>query len=150
MSVLVARNAPCLRLTIDFLDAVAEDEARRIATRNREALAAYRPDMRVTKRVRALHPNGVPAEVVACMLGASLPQCRNLSQEAREAGVAHRRNAEEAYRDNAGWMAELRAQGLSQAAIAKRLNDEGHTTRRGKAWGQVQVGRVLRRAQDAT
>lgn len=143
-------------LTIDILVAVAADEARRIATRTREALAAYKDEGRVSKRVKALHPNGVPADIAAATagkLGAELPQCRNLTQEAREkgaraAGEAHRRDAEEAYRDIAGWMAELRAQGLSQAAIAQRLNDEGHTTRGGKAWGQVQVGRVLRRAAE--
>jgi hypothetical protein len=108
----------------------------------------------VSKRVKALHPAGVPAEVVeatAGRLGASLPQCRNVTQEAREKGARaegeeHRRDAEEAFRDIAGWMAELRGEGLSQAAIAQRLNQEGHTTRGGKVWGQVQVGRVLRRA----
>jgi hypothetical protein len=43
-------------------------------------------------------------------------------------------------------MAELRAEGLSLRAIAARLNAEGHTTRRGKLWNQVQVARVLARA----
>jgi hypothetical protein len=42
-------------------------------------------------------------------------------------------------------MAELRGEGLSQASIAGRLNDEGHTTRGSKPWGQVRVGRVLKR-----
>jgi hypothetical protein len=31
-------------------------------------------------------------------------------------------------------------------AIAGRLNEEGHTTRQGKPWNQVQVSRVLERA----
>ena len=43
-------------------------------------------------------------------------------------------------------MLEWRQAGLSQQAIADRLNDEGQTTRRGKPWNQVQVMRVLERA----
>ncbi len=140
--------------TIDIHVAVASDEARKIAQRTRDALTAYKATSRVSKRIRAMYPNGIPPEVVeatAGKLGASLPQCRNLTDDARRkgaklAGEAHKRNADEAYQDIAGWMAELRAEGLSQADIAKRLNDEGHTTRGGKPWHQVQVGRVLKRA----
>jgi DNA-binding CsgD family transcriptional regulator len=40
-------------------------------------------------------------------------------------------------------MQEWRAAGLSQQAIADRLNEQEQTTRRGKAWSQVQVMRVL-------
>ncbi len=43
-------------------------------------------------------------------------------------------------------MVELRGAGLSLRAIADRLNDEGHTTRRGAAWNPMQVKRVLERA----
>jgi len=42
---------------------------------------------------------------------------------------------------------ELRTKdGLSLQAIAKRLNEDGQTTRRGKPWNAVQVSRVLERA----
>ena len=140
-------------LTIDILIAVAADEGRRIATRTRESLAAYKAGRRVSKRTIDRYPDGVPDDVVAATagkLGASLPQCRNLTDEARlkgaaRAGLAHRKNADDAYRDIAGWMAELRAEGLSQQAIADRLNAESHTLRSGKPWNQVQVLRVLRR-----
>jgi hypothetical protein len=37
----------------------------------------------------------------------------------------------------------MRAGGLSFGAIAKRLNTQGHTTRRGLPWNPVQVRRVL-------
>ncbi|WP_410000375.1 recombinase family protein [Planctomyces sp. SH-PL14] len=40
-------------------------------------------------------------------------------------------------------MRELRDQGLSLRGIADRLNEDGHTTRRGLPWNQVQVMRVL-------
>jgi DNA-binding CsgD family transcriptional regulator len=42
-------------------------------------------------------------------------------------------------------VAELRSEGLSLRQIADRLNQDGHTTRRGKPWNQVQVKRVLER-----
>jgi hypothetical protein len=44
-------------------------------------------------------------------------------------------------------MQEWKQAGLSQQAIADKLNSQGHTTRRGKPWSQVQVMRVLERAE---
>lgn len=38
---------------------------------------------------------------------------------------------------------QLRTEGLSLRQIANRLTAEGHKTRTGKAWNQVQVSRVL-------
>ena len=77
-------------LTIDILVAVAADEGRRISLRTKEALQAYRAGRRVSKRIRLLYPEGVPAEVVAATagkLGAELPQCRNLTAAGRAKGV---------------------------------------------------------------
>jgi hypothetical protein len=37
--------------------------------------------------------------------------------------------------------------GVERGAIADRLNADGHTTRTGQPWGQVQVKRVLDRAE---
>jgi hypothetical protein len=42
-------------------------------------------------------------------------------------------------------MVELRQDGATLQAIANELNEEGHTTRRGKPWNQVQVSRILSR-----
>jgi len=37
---------------------------------------------------------------------------------------------------------------MTLAAIADKLNAEGHTTRRGRPWNPVQVARVLERASE--
>jgi DNA invertase Pin-like site-specific DNA recombinase len=142
-------------LTIDILVAVAADEARRISTRTREALAAYKAHGRVSKRIKLMYPDVVPAEIVeatAGKLGASLPQCRNLTVDGRARGLSRsakvrRAKAVEAYVDLAEYMQELRSQGLTLLAIAEKLNADGHTTRRGKPWNPTQVMRVLGRIQ---
>lgn len=108
--------------------AVAELEAGLISERTRAALAAYKAR------------GGV--------LGAARPGANRLTGGAnpaasRRAGEVARENADAAYADLAPMVAELRAGGLSLRQIADRLNAEGHTTRRGKPWNQVQVARVL-------
>jgi DNA invertase Pin-like site-specific DNA recombinase len=140
-------------LTIDILVAVAADEARRISTRTKEALAAYKSHGRVSKRIKLMYPDGVPAaiaEATSGKLGASLPQCRNLTHEGRNKGLARsasvrRAKAVEAYADLAEYMQELRSESLTLLAIAEKLNEDGHTTRRGKPWNPTQVMRVLGR-----
>jgi DNA invertase Pin-like site-specific DNA recombinase len=116
------------RLTIHILAAVAEHEARMISDRTRAALGAY-------KRRGGL-------------LGGSRPECRNLTDKARARGRANAsktisERARQSYADLLPTMQEWRAAGLSQQAIADRLNEQEQTTRRGKAWSQVQVMRVL-------
>jgi len=79
-----------------------------------------------------------------------LPQCRNLTPEAiakgrQRSAELRARAAIEAYTDLAPTMAKMKANGLSLREIAGRLNADGHTTRRGKPWNQVQVNRVLER-----
>jgi DNA invertase Pin-like site-specific DNA recombinase len=139
--------------TIDIHVAVAAEEARKISERTRNALAAYKAQGRVSKRIRMLYPDGVPDDVVAARagkLGAALPNCANLNADARQrgaiaAGQKVRELANEAYADLRPDMISWRAQGMSQQAIADKLNAEGHTTRTGKPWNQVQVKRVLDR-----
>jgi DNA invertase Pin-like site-specific DNA recombinase len=123
-------NPHANELTIDILAAVAEDEVRRISARTKAALTAYKAR--------------------GGRLGASLKQCRNLTEAARKkgakaAGIVHQRNADEAYHDVVEIMAQLRDAGSSLREIANRLNDDGFTTRRGKPWNAVQVARVLER-----
>ena len=120
-------------LTIHILAAVAQDEAKRISERTKAALNAYKAR--------------------GGKLGASRPECRNLTSEAsrigaRAAGEAARRDADEAYTDLYPIMSALRAEGLSLRAIAKHLNDEGYETRRGRPWNHVQVRAVLNRYEE--
>lgn len=150
-------NPHANELTIDILVAVAADEGRRISRRTRDALAAYKAGRRVSKRTRALHPDGVPPEVIEATggkLGASLPQCRNLDDEARRKGsqaaaAARQRQARDAYAHLIPTMLELQAAGRSLAQIAADLNVQGHKTRREKRWSKTQVKRVLDRVRPA-
>jgi DNA invertase Pin-like site-specific DNA recombinase len=116
-------------LTIHILAAVAEDEARRISERTRDALAA-------AKR------RGVK-------LGAARPECRNLTDEARRRGAqagaeAAKQQADEAYADLRDLLASLRPY-FSYQQIADILNMRGERTRRGKPWSDVAVMRVVQR-----
>jgi DNA invertase Pin-like site-specific DNA recombinase len=142
-------------LLIDILVAVAANEARMISQRTKEALKAYRTDRRVSKRIRQMYPDGVPAEIIeatAGKLGAELPQCRNLTPEGRQRGVARSRMirhtmAVESYADLVPVMTELRDNGSTLQGIADQLNADGHETRHKKPWNPTQVMRVLNRAE---
>ena len=125
-------NPHANRLTLHILAAVAEAEAVAISQRTKAALAAYKAR--------------------GGKLGAELPQCRNLTQEAREkgahrAGLALAKAAAEAYADLRPTVAELRGKGMTLQGIADELNKQGHSTRRGKPWNPVQVARVLTRPE---
>jgi len=150
-------NPHANRMTIQILAVMAEHEALMISARTKGALAAYKAGKRVSKRIRLLYPNGVPADVVeatAGKLGASLPQCRKLTPEARARGVtrsaaSRRAAAIAAVEDLAPRMLEMWTAGLSLRSIAAGLNDEEQTTRTGKPWSPMAVKRVLDRAREA-
>jgi DNA invertase Pin-like site-specific DNA recombinase len=150
-------NPHANELTIDILVAVAANEGREISRRTKDALKAYRDNRRVSQRIRAMYPDGVPPEIVAATagkLGASLPQCRNLTDEARRkgtraAGMARTARAGSAYDHLVPLMLQLRADGLTFQAIADRLNDLGHLTQRACPWNKGQVKRVLDRVRPA-
>jgi DNA invertase Pin-like site-specific DNA recombinase len=152
------------KFQLTIMAAVAELEAGLISQRTKDGLKAYREGRHVSERIQAIYPDGVPAEVVeatAGKLGASLPQCRNLTPEARRRGAersaAVRKEAADkavAYlvpKITAMWQVER----LSLRAIATRLNaaeqgaaDEAtdEETPVALTWSAMRVKRVLNRA----
>lgn len=107
-------------MTIHIMAAVAQAEAQAISERTKVALAAARDR------------------------GTKLGKPENLTLEAQRKGAeANRSKAEKSYRKVSGYISTLRSQGMSLRAIAGRLNEEGHRTRRGKEWRAPQVRNVL-------
>jgi DNA invertase Pin-like site-specific DNA recombinase len=110
---------------------MAEWEADQIAARTKAALAARRE-------------RGLP-------LGAENPNCRNLTEVSMAAGrvagaAANVSLADAAYSDILPDMAAWRQAGRTLAAIARELNEQGHSTRQGRTWKAGTVANVLRRA----
>lgn len=107
--------------------AFAEEEARRISQRTKDALKA-------AKR------RGVK-------LGASNPKCRNISRAAARKGA--KRNvslAQKAYAEVTPIVTRLRDAGKTLGEIARELDARGILTRSGCTWNPMQVSRVLARA----
>jgi DNA invertase Pin-like site-specific DNA recombinase len=119
----VAVDMPAVtNLTLHILAAVAEEEAKMISGRTRAALQAAKER------------------------GVTLGNPQNLTPEAQAAAArANREAAVTAYRKIAGYAQLLQASGLSLAAIANKLNSEGHRTRRGKEFQPMTVKRILQR-----
>jgi DNA invertase Pin-like site-specific DNA recombinase len=116
------------RLLLHVMAAVAEQEARAISERTRNALAA--------------------AKARGVALGATNPASRNLSAHAAERGAAssiatRRRLRDETNAAVAEQIEKLRQEGFSLREIAVTLNDDGHTTATGKPWHPIAVSRVL-------
>lgn len=129
-------NPTANRLTLHILAAVAENEARAISERTKAALAAAKARGMKLGSARPGHWDG---NEQARLTGAK--------RGAIAASTARAELADEAYADLLPVVSGLKAEGLSLRAIAERLNADGHTTRRGKSWNPMQVGRVLERAE---
>ena len=123
------------RMTIHLMASVAEGEAKAISDRTKAALSA--------------------AKARGVQLGSARPGHWEGREDARTKGLQKARKvaseritqaASEAYADIVPMMKDLREGGSTLQAIADKLNSDGHTTRRGAAWNQVQVKRVLDRA----
>jgi DNA invertase Pin-like site-specific DNA recombinase len=115
-------NPHANRLTIHILAAVAEDEARRISQRTKDALAAYKAR------------------------GGTLGTPSNLTPEAaRKGAAATKAKARAAYAALLPEMRQRRDEGQSLRQLAAWLNAAGHTTWTGSPWNHNQVKRVLDR-----
>jgi DNA invertase Pin-like site-specific DNA recombinase len=145
------------KLTVHILVGVAEHEAEMISLRTKAALEAYRVGKHVSKRMRELHPDGVPAGIAAetaGKLGAHLPQCRNLDPTARAKGrlasiAARKAKALKSAAAIGRIIATIRAENpaISLEQIAVRLNARRRKTPRGGEWTGRQVKRALDRLQ---
>ena len=111
-------------LTIHIIAAIAEHERELISARTKAALEQAK------KR------------------GATLGTPDNLTNEGREAGHETMRTAaKEAYKLTYGYLEMLRGNGLTFAAIADKLNSEGHATRNGKQFSPMTIKRILDRGK---
>jgi DNA invertase Pin-like site-specific DNA recombinase len=107
--------------------AVAEEEARKISQRTKDALAAYKAR---GGRLGAAHAAGHRITLQEASKGAQ-----------RTATIAREANAEAT-----AIATELRTGGMSLPSIAAELDARGIATRTGKSWNAMQVLRLLRRA----
>jgi DNA invertase Pin-like site-specific DNA recombinase len=126
-------NPHANRLTIHILAAIAEHEAKATSTRTKEALEATKARGKNLGSNRPGHWEGR----------------EHLRQEGQRkatkaAAIANRENRIGIYSDIVPMIKELRNQGVTLQAIAAKLNELGHATRRGKPWNHVQVMRLLR------
>lgn len=114
------------RFMLHIMAAVAENEGKAISERTIAALQA--------------------AKARGTTLGGDNPNSRNLTQEHRRKGAhAAKVKADAEYAPVADVIIKMHRSGLSLRQITTRLNDDGHATRRGRAWNPVQVSRVLKR-----
>ena len=127
-------NPHANNFTIHILAAVAEHEAEQISQRTKAALgAAKRRGMKLGS-ARPGHWDGREDKRQA-----------GLKKARKAAAKAHREAFASEYADLFPIVQELREKGESLQAIADELNDQGHTTRRGKPWNRMQVSRLLKR-----
>jgi DNA invertase Pin-like site-specific DNA recombinase len=127
-------NPHANRLTVHILAAVAEDEARRISERTKSALAAAKARGTKLGSARPGHWDGREQ-----LRRSAIQKAVKIATETRV------QDADDAYRDIAPTMRELRDAGKSLQAVADALNEQGYETRRGMPWNPMQVRRVLQR-----
>ena len=126
-------NPHANRLTIHILAAIAEHEAKATSTRTKEALQAAKARGTKLGSNRAGH-------------WAGREHLRQAGQRnaTKAAALANRENRIGIYSDLVPLIKDLRSQGITLKAIAAKLTELGHETRRGKPWNHVQVLRLLR------
>lgn len=130
-------NPHATPFTIHILSAVAQYEREMISKRTKEALAA--------------------AKKRGVLLGSSRPDHWAGHEERRREGAVrgaaraaevHRAAAAVAYEDVLPMILELGEKGMSLNAIARKLNEEGIPSRRGRRWYGTTVKLILQRKRD--
>ena len=124
-------NPTASRLTIHILAAVAEEEARLISERTRNALAAHKA------RGGLLGP---------ITFRDRLSWKPKQEQSRKLATLRNTEIAAAAYEEVMPTILLLRGQGQSFQSIADELNGQDHRTRTGKPWNKSQVKRLTDRA----
>ena len=126
-------NPHANRLTVHILAAIAEHEAKATSTRTKEALQAAKARGTKLGSNRAGH-----------WAGREHLRQAGLKKAIKAAALANRESRIGIYSDLVPLIKDLRNQGITLQAIAAKLNELGHATRRNKPWNHVQVLRLLR------
>lgn len=134
-------NPTATPLTIHILAAVAEDEARVIAQRTRESLAAAKRRGVKLGSHRRGHWSGT---VVATGESRTEARLRGAAVGNEESASVRHEAAAQHHAAVIGEAARLRAAGSSWAAVAEELNVAGFTTRRGNAWNAARIHEVMK------
>jgi DNA invertase Pin-like site-specific DNA recombinase len=128
-----ADNANASRLTLHILGAVAEDEARRISQRTREALAQAKARGKLLGSARPGHWEGKEEVRLAAL------------SKARERAAELKRNKHlEALEGFRPIISDMLEAGATQQAIADKFNEDGLTTPTGGVWNAVSIHRAIK------
>lgn len=130
---LAVDNPHATRLTVHILAAIAEHEAKAISERTKAALKAAKARGVKLGSHREGHWEG-----------REHLRMRGLAAATKAAAEVNKKERLSVYSDIIPLVKQLREQGVTLEEIASRLNEQGHSTRKGRPWGHVQVLRLLR------